>query len=465
MKTKVSIAVITLCMLISVPANAASKFWKKVGKFLGNVAEAAVVVAADRVVEKYAPEAAAQYRESMEQLNQREQQRVAEVNAAEEEYKQERIRELKKELIYYRGDSEYDKEMTEKIKQEISELESGSVSETHYNTSLVGSMLSDCGMNQRNIDRGMAWNDAQNKYEKRNVAKDYLFDAAGEFIGQTELIEKFRQISNVQNTYLSENAKALTEEEKQAALDKRNLAYFDIGYDTYQEAKTRKSQHLAEKLNIAGKLMQSGQYENTDLACEIAANIISIQKSNLPEDEKAALIQSYGLDTDVKEIQQLSSEVIAMDESALQAEEARRAAEEAKRQEELRRLEEERRLKAERDSALALVANTKTEAYPFDKVDLSNAQKSELDTIASILNKYQDVKITIIGHTCKIGYKNINLKKGLKRAQAAQDYLLEKGVNAEQISIESKGELEPLVENNSPKNRAQNRRIEFIVVE
>ena len=74
------------------------------------------------------------------------------------------------------------------------------------------------------------------------------------------------------------------------------------------------------------------------------------------------------------------------------------------------------------------------------------------------MDKYPDLTITIVGHTCKIGYKNINLKKGLKRAENAKAYLIEQGISENRISVDSKGETEPRSDINS-----ENRRIEITV--
>lgn len=452
MKTKVNIAIITLCMIISVPVNA-QNFWKNVGRFWGNVAEAAVVVSVDRAIEKYAPESAAKYRETTEQLNKRIERRTAEENAAWEEFREGRIQELRAEQR-----KNFDAETRKNIQQEIDDLNGVSPSfATHHNTSLAESLLYDCGIKQQNIRRGLEWNNAQNKYEKQNVAKDYLFDAAGKFTGNTELMEKFRQINEAQINYLSEKSQALTDEEKRAALNKRNLSYFDIGYDAYQEAKSRKSQYLAEKLNITEELMDAGLYEDTQFASEIAANVIAIQKSNLPEEEKAVLISSYGFNKSVEEIQQDALEVIAMDENVLASREME------KRQaliEERKIYERECQLKSleERNRAIQEITKLVIPVFFFDKTDLTESQKEMLNNIADVLMKYNDLSLTIVGHACKIGYKNINLIKGLKRAENAKKYLVEKGISEDRIYVNSKGESEPKSEVNS-----ENRRIEFFV--
>ncbi len=88
------------------------------------------------------------------------------------------------------------------------------------------------------------------------MAKDYVFDALGHITGEQELIDMFRAINDAQNTYLSDNLKAMTPEEKREALSKRNQAYAAIGFDAYTAAQDRRSQHLAKKLNIAQTLVE-----------------------------------------------------------------------------------------------------------------------------------------------------------------------------------------------------------------
>lgn len=405
MKLKIVSLITAMCLLCSVQAEAKG-FWKKVGKFLGNVVEAAVVVGVDYMYDTYAPEAKAQYKQSMTQFN-----------------------------------------------------EQGGYS---AETSITKTIATEVGIKQQNIQRGMAWTDAQNKYDRQNVVKDYIFDAAGEISGNPELFEKFRQISEAQNTYLSESSKAMTAEEKRAALDKRNLAYFDIGYDTYEEAQKRRAEHLAKKLEIQQKLTESGMYADAQIANEVAGSIIAIQKSNLSKQEKEALLSAYGFGN-AQQLAQAVNEVMNDNYNANAEAERIKAEEEAKRQAELQRQEAERKAAEERKNAIQKLATTKIEVYDFDETALSPNQKSELDVVADILNRYSDIKVLIVGHTCNIGYKNINQKKGLKRAEASKEYLIEKGVVAERISVDSKGETQPFVQNVSSENRKQNRRIEFVI--
>ncbi len=117
----------------------------------------------------------------------------------------------------------------------------------------------------------------------------------------------------------------------------------------------------------------------------------------------------------------------------------------------------------ERKNAIAKIETTIINNYPFDVTVLLQHQKSKLDTIADMLNSYSDINVIIVGHTCEIGSKNINLRKGLKRAKAGKEYLIEKGINSERILVETKGEIQPLISNVSSENRKYNRRIEFVI--
>jgi outer membrane protein OmpA-like peptidoglycan-associated protein len=314
----------------------------------------------------------------------------------------------------------------------------------------------------------MDWNNAENKYEKQNATKELVFDAAGNISGQQEFVNKFRVMTDAQLSYLSENKKASTQEEKQAAFDKRTRAYADLFYDTYQEGKEQQAAYLAEKMQIKEQLMKSERYDNSVTAEEVAGSIIAIQKSkDFSESEKEDMLRSYGFYESPQQIQQFVNEILADNFNNTDAE-RQKVEEEAKRQAELQRQAEEARIAEqktaeERRNALEKVAAIKINGYAFDETALSDSQKSELNAVVEVLKKYYDVNVVIVGHTCKIGYKNINLKKGLKRAEAGKEYLTEKGISAERIFTESKGETSPLVEDNSNDNRKQNRRIEFFI--
>ena len=88
-----------------------------------------------------------------------------------------------------------------------------------------------------------------------------------------------------------------------------------------------------------------------------------------------------------------------------------------------------------------------------------------LDYVYDIIKLYPDVRIVIHGHTDSVGSAEYNKNLGRKRAQAAKDYMVQKGSPPGRILIESHGEEEPVASNATPEGRAQNRRIEFTIYE
>ena len=75
----------------------------------------------------------------------------------------------------------------------------------------------------------------------------------------------------------------------------------------------------------------------------------------------------------------------------------------------------------------------------------------------------RNVRISLEGHTDNTGSTELNYSLGLKRAEALKKYLILNGVNGSIIETKSYGESRPKVLNNTPENRAKNRRVEIIL--
>lgn len=85
-----------------------------------------------------------------------------------------------------------------------------------------------------------------------------------------------------------------------------------------------------------------------------------------------------------------------------------------------------------------------------------------LDEVAKVLADNPKVgPVLIEGHTDNVGPKAFNLDLSRKRAKAVEDYLIGKGIKRERLRSDGFGMDRPLVPNDSPLNRAKNRRTEF----
>ena len=86
-----------------------------------------------------------------------------------------------------------------------------------------------------------------------------------------------------------------------------------------------------------------------------------------------------------------------------------------------------------------------------------------IKTIADILNENPGVKILIVGHTDADGNDAANLDLSKRRAMAVKNELVKTfNISADLIETDGKGEAQPVAPNNSPSNKALNRRVEFI---
>ena len=89
-----------------------------------------------------------------------------------------------------------------------------------------------------------------------------------------------------------------------------------------------------------------------------------------------------------------------------------------------------------------------------------------LNTVADVLERWPSLKFEIGGHADSQGPDDYNLELSRKRAHAVLEYLLEHDPNLhfEQFFVKGYGESQPVAPNTTAAGRAQNRRVEFKVL-
>ena len=109
--------------------------------------------------------------------------------------------------------------------------------------------------------------------------------------------------------------------------------------------------------------------------------------------------------------------------------------------------------------------------FEFNSADLTAADRTELDAVNQQIEAYRPLlrqnvaHMNIIGHTDSTGPEAYNQKLSERRAMAVQEYLVEKGVRASRLSAKGYGEAMPVASNDSKEGRAENRRVELIVLD
>ena len=207
------------------------------------------------------------------------------------------------------------------------------------------------------------------------------------------------------------------------------------------------------------------------------------------EQERLAREQFVADSTAAAQAEQLriaQEKAIADSIAAAEAEEARIAAEKAAESERLARLSaeeqarlaqekaladsiaaaeaEKARLAAEAEAHIAAIkAKGETVTVHFDtggdNLKFNDQEQAVIDEVCLAMSTNHTLRIRITGHTDNTGNADQNLKVwGKKRAEALKKYMVSRGVNADQIECESKGQLEPVADNSTRDGRAQNRR-------
>lgn len=86
-----------------------------------------------------------------------------------------------------------------------------------------------------------------------------------------------------------------------------------------------------------------------------------------------------------------------------------------------------------------------------------------LKDIATILNEVPDVKVKILGHTDADGQDAANLDLSKRRAASVKAELVKNfNVKGDRLETDGAGESQPVAPNDTPVNKALNRRVEFI---
>lgn len=107
-----------------------------------------------------------------------------------------------------------------------------------------------------------------------------------------------------------------------------------------------------------------------------------------------------------------------------------------------------------------LTATFKSEAF-FDtnSAALKPGAYTEIDRVASVLNKYPQTTIQVAGHTDTRGSEQYNMELSQRRADSVKNALVQRGVDPMRIQSYGYGETQPISSSD-----AMNRRVEIIIL-
>jgi peptidoglycan-associated lipoprotein len=101
--------------------------------------------------------------------------------------------------------------------------------------------------------------------------------------------------------------------------------------------------------------------------------------------------------------------------------------------------------------------------FDYDKSNIRPGDAAILDQKIAILQANPALRISITGHCDERGSDEYNLALGNRRALAAREYLVNRGISADRISTASRGEEQPMDPASNESAWSRNRRDEFAI--
>lgn len=103
--------------------------------------------------------------------------------------------------------------------------------------------------------------------------------------------------------------------------------------------------------------------------------------------------------------------------------------------------------------------------FATNKTVILPQSEQAMADLAEFLLENQTVHIHIVGHTDAVGTDEANQILSEGRANAVRNDLIKRGVAAERMTAEGKGEKEPVADNDTDEGRQLNRRVEFTITD
>ncbi|MBC7912484.1 MAG: OmpA family protein [Pyrinomonadaceae bacterium] len=102
--------------------------------------------------------------------------------------------------------------------------------------------------------------------------------------------------------------------------------------------------------------------------------------------------------------------------------------------------------------------------FDVGKAELKDNAKTNIQNLAASMKNNPETNIMVIGHTDADGTDSYNYSLSENRAAAVKSFAMTNGVTSSRLTTVGKGETEPIGDNTSASGKAQNRRVEIVIV-
>lgn len=99
--------------------------------------------------------------------------------------------------------------------------------------------------------------------------------------------------------------------------------------------------------------------------------------------------------------------------------------------------------------------------FKTNQADVRSSFYPTLNSVATVLKKYNNTSITITGFTDNVGNAAYNQDLSERRAESVGSFLVSQGISPNRINTQGRGMRNPIASNATAEGRALNRRVEI----
>lgn len=119
------------------------------------------------------------------------------------------------------------------------------------------------------------------------------------------------------------------------------------------------------------------------------------------------------------------------------------------------------------DDGIVITFDGENSGVYFDtnKYNINEASRATLDKLTAVLIEFPDTDVLVVGHTDSAGAEEYNMTLSKNRAQSVTNYFTgAKGLSSGRFTTNWFGETSPIATNDTAEGRAQNRRVNIVIV-
>jgi outer membrane protein OmpA-like peptidoglycan-associated protein len=102
--------------------------------------------------------------------------------------------------------------------------------------------------------------------------------------------------------------------------------------------------------------------------------------------------------------------------------------------------------------------------FDINRAEVKSQFRPVLDQLGRSIQQFPGTLVQVEGHTDSTGSVSYNQTLSENRAASVRSYLIQRGVDRERMYAVGYGVTRPIADNSTPAGRAQNRRVEILIV-